>query len=250
MALAVQLAWPAIERWRHRPRPGTQTIQSCRPDLQGTPSISADYWLYLPADYGTSSTLWPLVIYLHGAGERGQRAERVKIYGLPRDLDAGRQFPAIVATPQCRRDASWNPDDLAVLLDRLQERFVIDPERIYVMGYSMGGFGAWELADRYPQRIAAVVSIAGATAPQTSAGMASVAAWAIHGENDEVVDPKVSREAIDRLRSFGGAGRLTLLPHRDHGIPNFLNENPEIISWMLAQSKRQDRADAKTTPGN
>jgi predicted peptidase len=242
VALAVQVGWPTIDQWRRRPRPGTQTLQSWRSNLAGAHSINADYWLYLPADYGASSEQWPLVVYLHGAGERGRRTDRVKIYGLPFDLDRGRQFPAIVATPQCRRDSSWRPEDLAALTDHLEDRFVVDSNRIYMMGYSMGGFGVWEFAGRFPQRIAAIVSFAGAAVPQTSPRIAGVAAWAIHGEQDDVVDSKVSRDAIEKLRGTGGIGHLTLLPDRDHGIPNFLNENPEIIDWLLRQSKGRSRA--------
>lgn len=243
-ALAIQLVWPAIDRWHRRPRPGMQTLQSWRPDLTGAPSINSDYWLYLPADYGAPSEQWPLIVYLHGSGERGRRAERVKVYGLAYELDRGRHFPAIVATPQCRRDSSWKPEDLAALIDHLQEEFAIDPNRIYVTGYSMGGFGAWDFAGRFPERVAAIVSLAGARESRTPARIASVAAWAIHGEKDDVVDPTVSRDAIDMLRGAGGVGRLTLLPDRDHGVPNYLYKNPEVLKWLFDQAKHPAKSDA------
>src|SRR5699024_6921671 len=129
-------------------------------------SIS-EYLLYLPQDYKeTGYKRWPLVLFLHGAGERGNDLEAVKKNGLPKLVEEGRDFPFIIVSPQCPAGLWWSTDDLNLLLNDLIQRYEVDIDRIYATGLSMGGFGTWEMAIRFPDRFAAIAPICGGGDPK------------------------------------------------------------------------------------
>ena len=107
------------------------------------------------------SKRWPLVLFLHGAGERGTNLNAVAVHGPPKLVAAGREFPFILASPQCPSGQVWNPTTLLALLDELQASLPVDGRRVYVTGLSMGGYGTWELAVKHPERFAAVAPICG-----------------------------------------------------------------------------------------
>ncbi|HUG20786.1 MAG TPA: phospholipase, partial [Planctomycetaceae bacterium] len=107
--------------------------------LETQVEVSVDYLLSLPTDY-ESKEAWPLVLFLHGAGERGNDLELVKKHGPPKLIAAGKEFPFIVVSPQCPENRWWEPIELVALLDDVSSRHKVDPDRIYVTGLSMGGF--------------------------------------------------------------------------------------------------------------
>ena len=109
-----------------------------------------DYLLFLPADYDKSLKPWPLIIFLHGSGERGDDISLVKTHGPPKIVEQDKNFPFILISPQCPAGRWWNSGELKLLIDEVRNRHRIDPQRIYLTGLSMGGYGTWEMATRYP----------------------------------------------------------------------------------------------------
>ena len=121
---------------------GIQQTQTFKSKLSQT--INSNYLLYLPKDYDLQqSKRWPFILFLHGAGERGSNVDLVKTQGLAKKLQNEPDFPFVVVSPQCPPYRAWSMDALAALLDAIESRYAIDPERIYVSGLSMGGFGTW-----------------------------------------------------------------------------------------------------------
>jgi predicted peptidase len=128
---------------------GTQTAMR----FEAADGRALAYWLYLPQGY-ESREQWPLMLFLHGSGERGSDLERVKRHGPPKLIAAGRQYPFIVVSPQSPQSGGWEPDLLNLLLDDLQKTYRVDENRVYLTGLSMGGAGTWRLAASNPHRFA------------------------------------------------------------------------------------------------
>jgi predicted peptidase len=144
------------------------------------------YLLYLPKDYEKQAS-WPLVMFLHGAGERGDDLELVKVHGPPKLIKQGKEFPFIVISPQCPKDKWWEPVELTALLDDVIKKHKVDQDRIYITGLSMGGFGTWRLAAFIPKRIAAIAPICGGGDAISVRAIKHIPTWAFHGAKDEVV---------------------------------------------------------------
>jgi predicted peptidase len=126
------------------------------------PGVTLNYLVYLPPDYDATQT-YPLILFLHGAGERGDDVNRITVTGLPQRLDEGRDIRFIVVSPQCPEDDWWSVYRflLNALLDHVMATYPIDQKRVYLTGLSMGGYGTWEMAFKYPQRFAAIAPICG-----------------------------------------------------------------------------------------
>ncbi|MEP0844662.1 MAG: prolyl oligopeptidase family serine peptidase [Phycisphaerae bacterium] len=215
--------------------------------LEKQVTVRFDYLLYLPKDYNEDATKkWPMILFLHGAGERGRDVNRVKIHGPPKLIDKGREFPFIIVSPQCPPDTWWEPFSLKVLLDEIEARYRVDPDRVYVTGLSMGGFGTWDLAARFPERFAAIAPICGGGNPVVAGRIRRLPAWVFHGEADPVVPFKRSQEMVDALKAVGGDVKFTSYPGVGHDSWTATYENPELYQWFLSH-KRGDRP--ATRPG-
>lgn len=216
-----------------------------------------DYRLFVPSLAANGRPL-PVVLFLHGSGQRGND-NMAQLQTLPAHLadpDVERRFPCFVLVPQCPADSSWTApgfprgdsvadcavDDVVRMLDEVLERYPADPNRIYLIGYSMGGYGAWELAIRHPDRFAAVVPVAGGGSPERAAALREVPVWAVHGANDKTIPPEESRQMIAAIRESGGTPNLSELPNVAHGsLRPALIESDEILRWMFSQSRGSDR---------
>ncbi|HMO65954.1 MAG TPA: PHB depolymerase family esterase, partial [Verrucomicrobiota bacterium] len=131
-----------------------------------TRPVALNYLLHLPAGYVAGATRhWPLMLFLHGAGERGTNLARVKVHGPPKIAETNAAFPFILVSPQCPPGDRWDPHALLALLDSVMAKHAVDPERVYVTGLSMGGYGTWALAAAAPERFAAVAPICGGGDP-------------------------------------------------------------------------------------
>ena len=129
--------------------------------------VRLGYLLYLPSGYGGGAQqTWPLILFLHGMGERGDDLEAVKTHGIPKELDRMADFPFIVVSPQCPEDTYWPQETaaLTMMLDDVMARYPVDRSRVYLTGLSMGGFGTWALAAIHPERFAAIAPIASMSA--------------------------------------------------------------------------------------
>lgn len=199
----------------------------------------SEYLLYLPKDYKeTAYKRWPLVLFLHGAGERGSDLEAVKRHGLPKLVSEGQDFPFIIASPQCPTGRWWSIDDLNLLLDDLIEQYDVDVDRIYVTGLSMGGFGTWELASRFPDRFAAIAPICGGGNPKQACQLKDIPTWAFHGAKDMVVFPYQTEKMVEALKNCGGNVQYTFYPEANHDSWTETYVNPKLYAWFLQHKKK------------
>jgi predicted peptidase len=196
------------------------------------------YLLYLPPGYDADQEKrWPLVLFLHGAGERGEDLNRVKRQGLARRIEEGAAFPFIAVSPQCGSRRWWQTDELSALLDEIERDYRVDPNRIYVTGPSMGGYATWALAAAQPKRFAAIVPICGGGEVDTAPAIAHLPAWVFHGAQDHVVPLSESESMVNALRAHGGNPRFTVYPEANHDSWTQTYNNPELYEWLLAQKR-------------
>ncbi len=206
--------------------------------LNATIKVEMGYLLSLPKDYETKES-WPLVLFLHGSGERGDDLELVKKHGPPKLIGEGKEFPFIVVSPQCPGSQSWRAIELTALLDEVTRTQKVDQDRIYVTGLSMGGFATWELAAFAPTRFAAIAPICGGGDPGWTRRFKHLPTWAFHGAKDLGVPVERSQEMIDAMTKYGGTPKLTIYPEAEHDSWTETYNNPEFYEWLLAQ-KRAD----------
>lgn len=205
--------------------------------------VKLDYLLHLPAGYDAGGTRhWPLMLFLHGAGERGTNLARVKVHGPPKIAETNAAFPFILVSPQCPPGERWDPQALLALLDAVKSRHLVDPERVYVTGLSMGGYGTWALAAAAPERFAAVAPICGGGDPiavrlagggPRAEALKTLGVWAFHGAKDEVVRPAESERMIEAYKNLGASPRLTVYPEAGHDSWTETYANPTLYEWLL-----------------
>ncbi|MDH7604155.1 MAG: prolyl oligopeptidase family serine peptidase [Melioribacter sp.] len=212
---------------------GSQIEQNLRTEYRK--SVNINYLLYLPKDYELRDK-FPLLLFLHGAGERGNDLQLVKKHGPPKLIEEGKEFPFIVVSPQCSLNKRWDTEDLIALLDYLIENYKVDKNRIYVTGLSMGGNGTWRLAAEIPDRLAAIIPICGWGDPFAVCMIGKLPVWAFHGAKDQVVPVSASEELVERLKSCGGDVKFTVYPEANHDSWTETYNNPEIYEWLLNQS--------------
>ena len=203
--------------------------------------ISVKYLIYLPKDYDQKQS-WPLMIFLHGAGERGDNLDTVKLHGPPKLIEAGKEFPFIVVSPQCPKDKWWDPKDLDALLDEIVKKYKVDQDRIYLTGLSMGGFGTWAWAAEQPKRFAALVPICGGGEPEKSRFYANVPIWVFHGGKDPVVPIAQSEKMVEALKKNGGNVKFTVYPEAGHDCWTEAYNNPKLYEWLLEQKRPSEAA--------
>lgn len=197
--------------------------------------VRIGYLLYLPPGYGEDPAhQWPLVMFLHGLGERGDDLERVKLHGPPKLIEAGQHFPFLVVSPQCPDTQWWPTEDLIPLLDHLMREYRVDPDRVYLTGLSMGGYGTWQLAQKFPERFAAIAPICGGGIRALACRLKDMPIWAFHGAKDTVVPLSFSEEMVEAVRRCGGEAKLTVYPDATHDSWTVTYENPELYEWLLS----------------
>lgn len=211
-----------------------QTAHNFEKEIKIT--LSANYLLYLPKDYNETEKEFPLVLFLHGAGERGDDIEKVKIHGLPKLINEGKDFPFIVVSPQCPENMFWNTDILSALLDEIEENYRVDKNRIYVTGLSMGGHGTWSLAIEQPNRFAAIAPVCGWADTSKASTIAHIPVWVFHGAKDIVVPVKSSEDMVAALKNYGSNAKLTIYPEANHDSWTETYNNEELYKWFLEQS--------------
>jgi len=222
---------------------------------------SYHYQVYVPADY-TAKPSWPAILFLHGAGERGDDGLLQTNVGLaPAIRQNPSRYPAIVVFPQVPRDSQWvgTPGEMAVAaLQQTMREFHVDPTRVYLTGLSMGGHGTWYVAYRHPELFAAVVPICGwvreftqfrgsvpvvpgdsaQVMPMLAQRLGKVPIWIFHGEVDQVVNVNGSREPAAALKAAGADVRYTELLGLNHNSWDAAYASEEFRNWLFAQQRR------------
>lgn len=222
-------AWPCRAGAEEQ---GQQT--ACQ--LNRTVTVTMKYLLYLPKDYQEKPS-WPLLLFLHGSGERGDDLALVKKHGPPKLIEAGQQYPFLVLSPQCPNGHWWQPPHLAALLDEIVEKYKVDQDRIWVTGLSMGGFGTWMLAAYQPKRFAAMAPICGGGEVYWTADLARVPVWAFHGAKDPAVPLERSEKMVEALKRCGNNVRFTVYPEAGHDSWTESYANPQLYDWLLQQKR-------------
>ncbi len=201
----------------------------------GETVLQMDYLLFLPADYGKDpAKKWPTMLFLHGSGERGTDVNLVKKNGPPKIVEQKPDFPFIVVSPQCPPETWWKLDVLSALLDNVISTYAVDPNRVYLTGLSMGGFGTWALAAKEPQRFAAIVPMCGGGDPTTAERMRKLHIWVFHGEKDTSVPIQKDEEMVDALTALHADVKFTRYPDAGHDCWTRSYANPELYKWMLS----------------
>lgn len=198
-----------------------------------TRTVNTRFLLYLPKEAASGGREWPLIVFLHGAGERGSDLEKVKIHGPPRLVAEREDFPFIVVSPQVEAGRNFDGDELIALLDEVVRQLPVDEDRIYLTGLSMGGYATWAWAALQPGRFAAIAPIAGGWATEDACKLKELPIWAFHGAKDSVVPVGPHQQMIDAVKACGGNARMTVYPDADHDSWTATYSNPELFEWFL-----------------
>lgn len=222
----------------------------------GTNGKPLKYRLIKPVGYKPGKK-YPLVLFLHGAGERGND-NAAQLKHAAKDLcnpELRTKYPAYVVAPQCPNDKKWSevdwskdaselpesPSDsmqtIKELLDDMVENAGIDRNRIYITGLSMGGYGTWDAIARYPNYFAAAAPICGGGDPKTANKFKSLPIWCFHGAKDTVVKVGRSREMVEALKAVGSPIQYTEYPELQHDSWTETYANPEFYDWLFAQRR-------------
>jgi predicted peptidase len=246
-------------------RPTTPVLFSTADAISSRPRMLSgrggyDCLIWLPDEaQAAPRQRWPLVLFLHGSAFRGTDISTVATHGLPRlmsgspeltapETNAAREIATrfIVAAPQCPHFEVWDDAAVLALLDELGTELPVDAARVYLTGLSMGGFGAWSVGIRYPERFAAIVPICGggrvADVEQARRrhrdALHSLGVWAFHGAHDNVVPAEESERMVAALRDAGADDvRLTVYPDAEHDAWSETYANPELYAWLLGHER-------------
>lgn len=230
--------------------------------VSGTDTLP--YRILLPINYNASKK-YPLVYFLHGAGERGNDNEAQLTHGSSLFLqDSIRQnYPSIVVFPQCPEKSFWSnvkftndsitgawqfqfqPDGeptIAMklaeeLLKKLMKDFPVNKKQVYITGLSMGGMGTFEMVRRNPKLFAAAMPICGGAEPSTSAKLTKTKWWVFHGDSDNVVPEHFSKDMVDALKAAGADVKYSVYPGVGHNSWDNAFAEPMFMAWMFSNKK-------------
>ncbi|MFD0693134.1 prolyl oligopeptidase family serine peptidase [Paenibacillus sp. GCM10027628] len=196
---------------------------------------SLNYLLHLPDRIESSQPL-PLLLYLHGVSQRGNDLDLLRLDFLPQQLEKKSDIPFIVVTPQCPNQSSWNmeTDSIIALLDEIVAEYPVDHKRIYLTGISMGGYGVWDLAIKYPQRFAALAPMCGGGEPDKAEVLKNIPIWAFHGEKDDVIPLQETLNMVEAVKRHKGNVKLTIYPNAGHDLSETYAD-PLLYNWLLEQ---------------
>ena len=225
-------------------------------EFVGAAKVPLQYRLLKPVGYKPSKK-YPLVLFLHGAGERGDDNQAQLMHAAKDFADEKRreQFPCYVVVPQCPKSQKWSEVDwskdsselpkdasqslqaVKELLDEMIETAGVDPMRVYITGLSMGGYGTWDAIARYPGFFAAAVPVCGGGDPTTVGSFSKLPIWCFHGDADTAVKVIRSREMIDALKAVGSPAKYTEYPGVGHDSWTATYSNPGLYEWLFAQQR-------------
>ncbi len=214
------------------------------------------YRLLKPKNYDATQK-YPLVIFLHGAGERGNDNQKQLVHGMS-DFASDQvmdKYPAFVIAPQCPAEEAWggisrlakNPTPAGQFAPALEatlraveivrKEFSIDSQRIYITGLSMGGYGTWDALTKRPELFAAAAPICGGGSPALVSKFLDIPIWAFHGTDDKVVPAQQSRDMIEALKAAGAKPKYTEYAGVGHNSWAQTYADPALYEWLFAQRK-------------
>ena len=199
------------------------------------------YAISLPDGYSNDKK-YPLIVALHGAGERGDDISLVFVHGVAKYVEAGMKLDAIVIAPQCPKDMVWNAltFELKELIDHIAATYSVDMDRISITGLSMGGFGTWEMGISYPGFFSALAPVCGGGMSWRVGLIGKTPVWAFHGDCDNVVPKENSYMMVDALKAKGGNVKLTLFHGVSHNSWESAYETTKVIEWLISQNRKDN----------
>jgi pimeloyl-ACP methyl ester carboxylesterase len=197
-----------------------------------------NYLLALPEGYEKDTTVnWPLVIFLHGSGERGNDLEKVKKNGPPKLVDQGKKFPFILVSPQAGAEAGWDAETLYRFEQYLKKEYRVNSDKVYLTGLSMGGFATWELAMKHPEEFAAIAPICGGGDASTAWKLRNIPIWCFHGAKDNVVPLAASENMVKAAKEYNPNVKFTVYPNADHNSWDASYNNDSLYAWLLSNKR-------------
>lgn len=200
--------------------------------------IQIQYLLSFPEGYQEEpGRKWGLILFLHGMDMRGENATRLLNYGLLGS--ESHPLPFLIAVPQCPSESYWNMerDGVMALIDELTAHNRVDSSRIYAIGYSMGGYGVWDLAIHKPSQFAAIVPVSSGGQKSKAAQLKDTPIWAFHGARDEIVPLNQMIDMVQAVQMHHGNVKLTVYPDLGHDIMNQVLNNRELYEWLLSHKR-------------
>lgn len=208
-----------------------------------------NYLVYFPDGYKTDTARrWPLMLFLHGSGESGSDVNKVKVNGPPKLVAEGKKFPFIIVSPQASSPrVGFPPMEVYSLLQDVKSHLRVDSDRIYLTGLSMGGYGAWKIAQEYPEEFAAVIPVCGGGDTSANWKLRYMPVWNFHGGKDMNVPITESESMLGSLKKYNPTVRFTIYPEVGHNSWEKAYDTDSLYTWMLAQKRfrfREQAADA------
>ena len=195
------------------------------------------YVEYLPKDYDPAKE-YPLVLFLHGAGERVQDPHQAMFHGYMKYVrEQGKEYPFIFIAPQCIGNAYWGSytESLSAFLDYVLETYAVDRRRVYLTGLSMGGTGTWMFAMARPNTFAAIMPVCGSGIYWNVANLLKTPIYMVHGDCDTCVPISDSVEMLTSINSRGGNAKLKICYGVGHDAWNYAYTDDSLLEWMLSQ---------------
>ena len=200
--------------------------------------LNPQYLVHSPSQ---SSSPKPLLIFLHGIGKRGNDVNQLK--AMMRTVSKhSKNHDMLTVMPQCAKNEQgkgwWVSKDLTLLLEHLKQSLNIDQKKIYLVGFSMGGFGTWDWAMEQPDTFAAIAPLAGGSRISKVKKIKDLQIWAFHGEKDKTVPYSKTKTLVDALKKAGSKTvKFTTLKKQGHGIVMPIMKDPKLYEWLAQQKK-------------
>lgn len=216
------------------------TINRSTLSVEITKKVQIDYLISFPDGYADQTREWGLIVFLHGMDMRGENVTQLLNYGLLEAVNEGNlSLPFVVAVPQCPSESYWNMerDAVTALIEELSANHRVDGRRIYLIGYSLGGYGVWDLAIHNPKMFAAIVPLSSGGQVSKAEKLKDISIWAFHGAKDDIVPLEQMTDMVSAIEKHQGKVRLTIYSDLGHDIMRETLSNQELYSWLLEQTK-------------
>ena len=194
------------------------------------------YLAYYPHNYHITLEKVPLIIFLHGAPQRGNDIEVLKEEALPKELESGMKLEALVIAPHCPMGESWEPQKLYDFFNYIVNNYRVDKSRVYITGFSMGGFGLLKFVRDYPGLFAAAAPVCSGGSKYFAEELCSVPMWFFHGEKDQVIEIAKTKELVEELKNYGADVQFTIYPDLAHDVWTPTYKKPELYEWFFKYS--------------
>ena len=216
----------------------------------GVTGESREFAVFVPSGYNESARDWPMILFLHGIGERGDDIELVHVHGPLKEARLREDFHFIIVAPQCPTPAegegylssTWvqSEPDLLKIIDQVTSAYRVDKERLYLTGLSMGGFGCFSLAANHPGLFAAVAPLCGGGDATLAKAYEGTPFWVFHGEKDPVVPINRSAEMVGSMEAMGQEVKFTKYPDLGHDCWSVTYANDDLYAWFLEHELESD----------